>query len=111
MEYVSGVEKIFDTCASKYQVPGRIPSRLFSSIVSKTELVIIILEHMDYLARVKNINNPYGFASRALYKLNKNIELMNEKELLSVKGIGPVTLKIIREILSTGSSSYYEKLL
>jgi DNA polymerase/3'-5' exonuclease PolX len=66
---------------------------------------------MDYLARVKNINNPYGFASRALYKLNKNIELMNEKELLSVKGIGPVTLKIIREILSTGSSSYYEKLL
>jgi len=111
LKYGNPIEKSFESVATKYKIPKRIPAHLFSSLVTKTELAILILEQLDYCARIKGLNSPYRYSAHELHKLNQNIEDMSTDELLKIKGIGPVTEKIIREIIETGTSSFYKKTL
>ena len=54
--------------------------------------------------------SPYGYAAYTISRLQKPLSTM-KWELQKLKGVGKVTEGIILEILETGSSSYYKKLL
>ena len=73
-------------------------------------LVIVILEHIDYLLKLEGGKSPYGYAAYSISKLAEPLSDMKE-ELRQLKGVGKTTERIILEILNTGSSAYYQKLL
>jgi len=54
--------------------------------------------------------SPYGYAAYSISQLKEPLSSM-KGELRNLGGVGQITEKIILEILETGSSSYYEKLL
>lgn len=109
-EYNESIHRIFDESATKYKIPKRIPSRLFKDILSENDLVIVILEQTDYLLKIKGAKSPYGYAAYSISKLKEPLSTM-EGDFRKIKGVGKATEGIIQEILKTGSSSYYEKLL
>lgn len=105
-----GVGDSYQPIAKKYKMPTRIPPALYSDIVSENDLVIVILEHIDYLLKLEGKKSPYGFAAYSISQLKEPLSTM-KGELRKLKGVGRTTEVIIREILETGSSGYYEKML
>ncbi len=104
-------EKYFAAAASKHRMPKRMPPEIWAPLVSRDEQIILILEHLDYLAPLAGHNNPYGKAAWSLSALDRPIETMSVEELCRLSGIGQFTAKIVREIAETGSCGYYKKLL
>lgn len=109
-EYQKSIHFTFNKLIEKYKIPPRIPSHLFNNILNENDLVIVILEHLDYLLNLKGRESSYRWAANSISKLTRPISEVKDN-LRRIKGVGPTTKKIIIEILETGSSSYYEKLL
>lgn len=109
-EYYDSIHKTFSKIARKYKIPVRIPSYLFKDILTENDLVIVILEQLDYLYKLRDMKSPFSHAAYSISKLKTPISNM-KNNLKSLKGVGSKTEKIIFEILKTGSSKYYEKLL
>lgn len=101
---------MFDSLAIKHKVPKRIPAKLFKNIIDQNDLVTVILDQMDYLLKIKGEKTPYGYAAYSVSQLKEPVVNIRDN-LTSMKGVGKVTEKIILEILETGTSSYYERLL
>ena len=109
-EYAESIHRTFNLLSKKYKIPRRIPSRLYRDILEEKDLVMVILEQLDYLAKLEGRHSPYGYAAYSISKLKEPLSEINEN-LRSIKGVGKVTESIIKEILKTGSSKYYENLL
>jgi len=109
-EYYGLINSRFNKIAKKYKIQKRIPLSLYKDILSENDLVIVILEHIDYLLKLKGKRSPYGHAAYSISQLKQPLTTMKE-ELQKIKGVGKTTEGIILEILETGSSSYYEKLM
>jgi DNA repair photolyase len=108
-DYYQKINKIFYRLANQYKIPQRIPFVLFNNILNENDLVVVILEHIDYLLKMKERTTPFGYAAYSISQLKE--PLSNHKEnLTKIKGVGPMTERIIKEILETGRSTYYEKL-
>lgn len=110
-EYNKPVHEIFDKIAGTYKIPKRIPPDIYKEVITKEDIVIVVLEHLDYLLKLKNRKSPYGYAAYSLSRLKEPISDMSQEDLLKIKGVGPVTARIITEILDTGTCAYYENLL
>lgn len=108
-EYYDQLHKTFNVFTKYYKIPSRIPLRLFKNIISENDLVVVLLEHIDYLLKLNGKKSPYGYAAYQISQVNLPLINMLYK-LDTVKGIGKITAGIIREILTTGSSKYYEQL-
>ena len=108
--YYASINETFRLLAKKYQIPKRIPPHLYTNIVDENDRVVIILEHLDYLLKNKGKPSPYGYAAYSISQLKEPLSSMKHN-LRQIKGVGPTTEKIIKEILETGRSSYYEGLL
>lgn len=108
--YSQGLNDTIHTIVSTYQIPMRIPPALFSHILTENDRVVVILDHIDYLLKLKGKRSSYGFAAHAISNLQQPLSTM-VGSLHSINGVGPITEKIIREILSTGTARYYEHLL
>jgi DNA repair photolyase len=109
-DYYRSINKTFNRIAQKYRIPKRIPPNIYRDILSENDLVIVILDQTDYLLKLRGEKSPYGFAAHSISNLTKPLSEM-KGELRQIKGVGKTTEQIILEILKTGSSSYYEKLL
>jgi DNA repair photolyase len=109
-EYYESINQTFNIIAKKYKISKRVPPALYRDILSENDLVIVILEHIDYLLKLEGKKSPYGYAAYSISKLNEPLSSI-KNELQKIRGVGEVTERIILEILNTGSSSYYEKLL
>jgi len=108
--YYNELNARFFKLAGKYKIPVRIPARLFSRFINQNDVVTVILEQMDYILKQKGEKTPYGYGAYSISQLDKPVSEYRNV-LTSLKGIGPVTEKIILEILETGTSTYYEKVL
>ena len=108
--YCESINKTFSEISKKYKIPVRIPNFLFKDYINKNDLVIVILEQIDYLLKLQGKKSSYGFAAFSVSKLQQPIFNIRNN-LKQLKGIGPITEKIILEILDTGTSNYYENLL
>jgi DNA polymerase/3'-5' exonuclease PolX len=91
-------------------MPCRIPPPLYDDLLTENDRVIVILEHIDYLLKLQGRKSPYGYAAYSISKLPTPLSTMTH-DLQQIKGVGRVTEKLIREILTTGRCSYYETLL
>jgi DNA repair photolyase len=109
-EYYQSINQTFNLLSKKYRIPRRIPINLYRDILDENDLVAVILEQLDYLAKLEGKHSPYGYAAYSISKLKKPLSKIQEN-LRSIKGVGKVTESIIKEILRTGSSKYYENLL
>lgn len=109
-EYYNSLNLMFNSIAKKYKIPKRIFPALYKDILSENDLVIVILEHIDYLLKLEGEKSPFGYAAYSISQLKEPLSTM-KGDLRNLKGVGRTTEAIIREILKTGSSSYYEKLL
>ena len=109
-EYVDSLNGTFGAIAKRYKMPIRMPPALYQGILGENDLVVVILEHIDYLLRMEGQRLPFG---RAAYSISQVAEPLSELKgkLREVKGVGEETERIVLEILETGKSSYYEQLL
>jgi len=109
-EYSQSIHKTFFEIALAYNLPVRIPPSLFADVLDENDRVVVILEHIDYLLKMRGEKSPYGYAAYSISKFNEPLSSIREN-LQSLKGVGKTTEKLIREILDTGTSKYYEWLL
>ena len=109
-EYQKSINNNFNNLSKKYKIPRRIPPFLFKDILSENDYVFVILEHLDYLMQLEGKKSSFRWVANSILKLNRPISEMQD-ELRKIKGIGPKTEKIILELINTGSSSLYDKLL
>ena len=107
--YYDSINLMFNTIATAYKMPMRIPLSLFKDILNENDLVVVLLEHIDYLLKMKGRKSPFGYASYSISQIKTPLSDL-ENDLRKIKGVGNVTERIILEILKTGTSSYYEKL-
>ncbi len=108
--YYQSINRMFYAMIKHYHIPARIPPYLYADIVDENDRIVVILEHLDYLLKLRGQPSPYGYAAYAISQLPVPVSQMIG-QLQELKGIGNTTAHIIREILETGTSSYYEKLL
>jgi len=109
-EYYNSINQVFHTITEKYKISKRMPLHLFKDILAQKELVIIILEHIDYLLKLEGKTSPYGYAAYSISQSKEPFSTLRG-DLRRLKGVGKTTERIILEILKTGTSSYYEKLI
>jgi len=109
-EYYHSINLTFNSIIKKYKIPPRIPLAFYKDILEENDLVVVILEHVDYLLKLKGRTSPYGYAAYSISQLKEPLSSI-KRELKKINGVGKVIEKIILEILKTGSSSYYKKLL
>lgn len=109
-EYHKSIHNTFNNLSKKYKIPRRIPPYLFKDILSENDYIFVILEHIDYLLQLEGKKSSYRWAANSILKLNRPLSEIKE-DLRILNGIGPKTEKIILEIINTGSSTLYEKLL
>ena len=109
-DYYDSIQRTFDLLRRKYHMPCRIPPHLYNDLLTETDRVIVILEHIDYLLKLQGRKSPYGYAAYSISRLSTPLNTMID-DLQQIKGVGSVTERLIREILTTGRCSYYETLL
>jgi DNA repair photolyase len=109
-EYYNSINLTFNRIANRHKMSKRIPLNLYKEILEENDLVVVILEHIDYLLKLKGRTSPYGYAAYSVSQLKESL-LSMKRELKRINGVGKVTESIILEILRTRSSSYYKKLL
>lgn len=108
-EYNKAINQVFNTIARKCKIPRRIPISLYKDILSENDRVVVILEHIDYFLKAEGRTSPYGYAAYSISQLKEPLST-TKSSLRKLKGVGPMTERIIHEILRTGTSSYYNKL-
>jgi DNA repair photolyase len=109
-EYYHSINLTFNSLIKKYKIPPRIPLAFYKDILEENDLVVVILEHIDYLIKLKGRTSSYGYAAHSISQLKEPLS-SKKKELKRINGVGKVTESIILEIIKTRSSSYYTKLL
>ena len=109
-EYYGVINRTFGEIAKKYGVPVRIPPVLYRDILDQNDLVVVTLDSIDYLMKLEGRSSPYGYAAHSISKLKEPLSMMRG-DLQKLKGVGKTTEGIILEILSTGRSAFYERLL
>jgi DNA polymerase/3'-5' exonuclease PolX len=90
-------------------LPRRIPPPLFKDILSENDLVVVMLEHLDYFLRLEGKCSSFGYAANEISKLNSPLYALKSK-LREIRGVGEKTEKIILEILESKESDYYNSL-
>ena len=108
-EYYESIHRTFLNIIKKYNIPPRIPLDLFRDVLDENDLVIVLLEHIDYLLKLMGRTSPFGYAAYSISQLKQPLSSMRG-ELQTLKGVGKTTERVMLEILDTGSSPFYEKL-
>ncbi|MCF7886701.1 MAG: radical SAM protein [Candidatus Marinimicrobia bacterium] len=98
------------TLSQKYKMPLRLPIDLVSPYLTPKDQVIATLDQIDYLRKIRGQKSSFGYTAYNISKLKEDMYQLRYC-LESIKGVGPVTERIILEILNKGNSSYYDKLL
>lgn len=109
-DYSTKINAIFHRLATDMQLFKRIPLYIYQPMLNITDTVIVILEHLDYLARLQNMKSPYGFAAYSISQMSSSILDIKDR-LTQIKGVGEHTAQIIREIIETGTSGFYERIM
>jgi DNA repair photolyase len=109
-EYYGRISQRFNSIAKKYNMPKRMPPALYRDILERNDLVVVILEHIDYLLKLEGKPSSFGYAAYSISQLKEPLSTM-KGELQRIKGVNRTMEPVILEILETGRSSYCEKLL
>jgi hypothetical protein len=108
-EYYNRINSVFNDMSRKHKITRRISPPLYRDILSENDLVVVMLEHLDYFLRLEGKRSSFGIAAYEISKLNKTLSTM-KSSLRKIKGVGEKTEEIILEILETKDSAYYNSL-
>jgi len=108
-EYYKKIEARFHRISKRYDIPLRMPISLFGDLLNSNDKVVVILEHIEYLNRMAGKSSSYGRAAYEISKLQDSLEQIEDPT--SIAGVGQKTASIIEEVLLTGTSKYYERLM
>ncbi len=108
-EYYQKINTAFVNAARAHQIPIRIPQPVFDSFIDDKDRIVVLLDQMDYLLKMAGKPSPYNFGAWTISQLKGEVPT-DMSELTKLKGVGPVTAKIVQEIQRTGTSRYYKKL-
>ncbi len=108
-DYYQSINQTFFTITQAYGIPVRIPQKLYNDMLNENDRIIVLLEHIDYLLKMRGEKSCYGYAAFTLSKVKEPLSTIRDK-LGNLKGTGPGIKKVVLEILDTGRSSYFEKL-
>ncbi len=109
-EYYRHLNERFRQIAANYNLPLRMPAELFRDLLNEQDRVVVILDQMDYLFRLRGKASTFGYAARAVARLAEPIrdQLRTGRPL---PGISGKARALIGEILETGSAGQYKRLL
>jgi DNA repair photolyase len=108
-EYYSPINLVFNQAAKTYKLRKRMPPSLYRDLLCENDLVVVMLEQMDYFLRLEGKRSSFSYAAYAISKLNAPLSTMKSK-LREISGVGEKTEQIILEILETKGSAYYDSL-
>jgi DNA repair photolyase len=109
-EYSAMLHELLFAAAGRFGIPVRMPPSIFGPVLDMNGRVQVILEHMDYIRRNRGLKSTFGYAARGIAKLEGPVTVMR-KRLREISGIGPSTELLVREIIDTGTSLQYEKMI
>ncbi|MCD4812491.1 radical SAM protein [bacterium] len=109
-DYAMEIQRRFNRLAGKYKLARRMPPAIYTKFLSDNDRVMVMLEHLDYLLKSEGKKSPYGYAAYSISKLEGSIK-EKKNSLRTLSGVGPVTEKIINEILDTGTCRYLTGML
>jgi DNA repair photolyase len=109
-EYYRILNERFRHIADRYPIPLRMPPELFRDLLDERDRVVVMLDQMDYLFRLRGKSSACGYAARSVSRLADPIreQLGTGKPL---PGISGRARDLIEEILRTGTAREYEQLL
>jgi DNA repair photolyase len=108
-EYYNSVNSVFNQAAKTHKLRRRMPPALYRDILWENDLVVVMLEQIDYFLRLEGERSSFGYAAYAISKLNAPLSTMKSR-LSETSGVGAKTEQIILEILKTKGSAYYDSL-
>jgi hypothetical protein len=108
-EYYNSINSVFNQTAQMLKLRRRMPPRLYRDILWENDLVIVMLEHLDYFLRLEGKRSSFGYAAYAISKLDTPLSALKNR-LREIGGVGEKTEQIILEILETKGSAYYDSL-
>jgi hypothetical protein len=108
--YYTSIQQTCNEAIEQYRLPQRIPPEFYVDLLEENDKVMVMLEHIDYFLKSQGKTSPYGYAAYSISQLKEPLSNM-KSDLRSLKGVGKVTERIILEILTTGKSSFLERLL
>lgn len=109
-EYYRSLNQKILHASLKYQLPVRIPADFFRDLLSEDDLVIVILEHIDYLLKLRGKVSSHGYAAYSISKLPGSVSDPKTKPGV-IPGIPKSIQAVIAEILETGTCRLYEDLI
>jgi len=109
-EYYRRLNERFWRIAANYNLPLRMPPELFADLLDEKDRVVVILDQLDYLLRLRGKTSAYGSAARAVARLAAPLreQLRTGRSLAGISGKARA---LIGEILATGTAAEYERLL
>ena len=108
-DYYSSINSVFNQTAKMLKLNRRMPPTLYRDILWENDLVVVMLEHLDYFLRLEGKRSSFSYAAYAISKLNTPLSVLKDK-LRTISGVGEKTEQIILEILKTNRSTYYDNL-
>jgi DNA repair photolyase len=108
--YYQIIENRFKNAIRGSGVAKRLPLSLFRDFVDSDDRIVVILEQLDYLLRLEGKRSPFGFAAYALSQLKEPISDSRDR-LRQIRGVDGATERLVHEILETGTSEQYERLI
>jgi len=111
--YYEQINRIFLKIIKEYKIPARIPHYIFKDMVELNIEASIILMQIYEILKMQGIKkDAYKNAAWKMMLLKDDInELVKNKKLLTIPGIGKVISGIITDIVSQRRSGYYEKII
>lgn len=109
-EYYSLINKRFYGIAKKHKIPIRVPPFLYRDILSKNDLVIVVLDQIDYLLKLEGKTSAFGAVVKSISHIETPLDNMIDG-LSSIKGMDIETERATKELLKTGRCAYHENLL
>jgi DNA repair photolyase len=108
-DYYQTLNQRFYQIAKQQSVPLRIPISLCIPFVSENDLVMVFLEQMHYLLKLRGTKSSLGYAAYQLSKLKEPLRQL--AGFSCFQGMKPQVESLIREILETGDCRQYRELM
>lgn len=70
-EYYDAINLLFDKTAREFRMPVRVPLALYRDTLFENDLVVVILEHIDYLLKLAGRSSSYGIAARSISEVKE----------------------------------------
>jgi DNA repair photolyase len=108
--YYEELQSRFGEIAAGYRVPLRMPPELYADLLDENDRLVVALEHLDDLLRLQGKRSGFGFAARAIAALEEPVSKLLYRGA-NIAGVNASVKQAAEEILKTGTSALYERLL